>query len=163
MSYSTKVLIIVLFVVFCGAVNGVVIGFLVNSIATGVMASIVTMLATLVAVLFLGMILWVGTINDLSGLDKKGNVVYEVVPLIDRGPGCEFMHIAESGRRYTKVYYAINTNLIRGGVEAIPRDGTPFKLIRGSDYDDIVVVKIPQKEKNQQAVEGYKGHYDLAK
>ena len=43
-------------------------------------------------------------------------------------------------------YYAIDTKRIRGGADAIPRDGTPFKLVMGVDENDIVVIKVPQEQ-----------------
>ena len=86
-----------------------------------------------------------GNPRHLSELDTRGEVSYSVLPLMRRYPGCEFLNIAED-RSNNGFLCAIPTGHIRDGADAIPRDGTPFKLVEGNGYDDIVVIKVPTQE-----------------
>lgn len=97
-----------------------------------------------------GSIVYQGTLRSTFFLNFHGKITYRVLPFFQSNKeGFEILHITESTAESTNIsgglFYAIDTKRIRGGAEAIPRDGTPFKFVKGVDGNDIVIVKVPHE------------------
>ena len=129
--------------------NGVVIGLFSNIPFLGV-AGLICTAAAVLAIICLAEMTFFGNPRRLWELNTRGEVSYSVLSLMHNHSGCELLNIAE-GRSSRGLLCAIQTNYIRGGADAIPRDGSLFKLVEGAGHDDIVVIKVPSQQEEKAA------------
>ena|SRR3989344_4294865 len=157
MKENTKTLIISLITFIGGFANGIIIGVLANSVEMGIVGTIITVIILFFIELTIGDYWFKGSLCSMYFLNFNGKVIYKVMPLFENTEkGFELLRIGEVDNSLSS-YYAIDFKRIRGGAEAIPRDGTPFKLVRGVDDKDIVVIKIPNVSDENKFVPVKKG------
>lgn len=149
MSNSAMSFIVALLIIVPVLASGTVIGLLTGDELDGMSATVVSFIIVLLLLLVGGSILFRGTLCSTLCLNFHGKITYRVLPFFQSDKeGFEILRIAEGGStnvEYTGLFYKIDTKRIRGGAEAIPRDGTPFKFVKGVDGNDIVVVKVPHE------------------
>jgi len=91
----------------------------------------------------LGYLFGLGVLLRTTDLDTGKFSYYEVLPLLPSLTYSEcdsILRIKEGNARIR--YYILEDRKFRDGLKAIPRDGTPFKLVRGNGPNDLVVVKL---------------------
>ncbi|HCM82529.1 hypothetical protein A3G55_03960 [Candidatus Giovannonibacteria bacterium RIFCSPLOWO2_12_FULL_44_25] len=99
-------------------------------------------------VLLTSLLLFAGTIENYIGtpayLEVGNGYVYEVLPERDEvtAPKTEVVRVIDQDGEIA--LYEMQCDRFRGGCESIPRDGTPFYVLRSPSDGGYIIVTLPK-------------------